>query len=52
MKQLAHNGFPWPLRVTGSRRAPQRTHSSMREWAMHVRQTRIPSSGLSIRTTR
>ena len=52
IKQFGHNGRPCSSRVAGSRRAPQREHSSMREWAMQVRQTRCPSSGLSIRTTR
>ena len=28
MKQFAHSGLPWPSRVTGSRRAPQRAHCS------------------------
>ena len=51
VKQFAHSGLP-SSRVTGSRRAPQRAHCSMRECAMHVRQTRTPSSGLSMRTTR
>ena len=52
MKQFAHSGRPWSSRVTGSRRAPQRAHGSTRECAMQVRQTRTPSSGLSMRTTR
>jgi hypothetical protein len=52
MKQLAQIGPPSWSRVTGSRRARQREHSSMRECAMQVRQTRTPLSGLSIRTTR
>ena len=52
MKQLAQIGRPCRSRVTGSRRAWQREHSSIRECAMQVRQTRTPLSGLSIRTTR
>jgi hypothetical protein len=52
MKQFAHSGWPWPSRVTGSRRAPQRAHCSILECAMHVLHTRMPPSGLSIRTTR
>jgi hypothetical protein len=52
MKQFAHSGLPWSSRVTGSRRAPQRAHCSIRERAMHVLHTRTPPSGLSIRTTR
>lgn len=52
LKQLAQIGRPCGSRVTGSRRDRQREHSSMRECAMQVRQTRTPLSGLSIRTTR
>ena len=52
MKQLAHSALPRSSRVTGSRRAPQRAHCSMRACAIQVRQTRLPSSGLSMRTTR
>jgi hypothetical protein len=51
-KQLAQIGWPCPSRVTGSRMAPQRAHGSVRECAMQVRQTRTPSIGLSMRTTR
>ena len=51
-RQFGHSGRPWASRVAGSRRAPQRTHSSMRDLAMQLRQTRCPSSGLSMRTTR
>ena len=51
-RQLGHSGRPWASRVAGSRRAPQRTHSSKRDLAMQLRQTRCPSSGLSMRTTR
>ena len=50
--QFAQTGRPWPSLVTGSRTAPQRAHGSARERAMQVRQTRTPSSGLSMRTTR
>jgi hypothetical protein len=49
-KQFAQIGRPCPSRVTGSRMAPQRAHGSARERAMQVRQTRTPSSGLSMRT--
>ncbi|ARZ66742.1 hypothetical protein SMD11_1078 [Streptomyces albireticuli] len=52
IRQVGHSGRPWSSRVAGSRRAPQRTHSSMRDLAMQLRQTRCPSSGLSMRTTR
>ena len=52
IRQFGHSGRPWSSRVAGSRRAPQRTHSSMRDLAMQLRQTRCPSSGLSMRTTR
>jgi hypothetical protein len=51
-KQFAQSGRPCPSRVTGSRTPPQRAHGSARERAMQDRQTRTPSSGLSMRTTR
>ena len=51
-RQFGHSGRPSASRVAGSRRAPQRTHSSKRDLAMQLRQTRCPSSGLSMRTTR
>ena len=51
IRQTGHRGRPWASRLAGSRRAPQRTHSSMRDLAMQLRQTRCPSSGLSMRTT-
>ncbi|MEU3188131.1 hypothetical protein ABZ707_28640 [Streptomyces sp. NPDC006923] len=45
-RQFGHSGRPWSSRLAGSRRAPQPEHSSMREWAMQVRQTTgAPSSG-------
>ena len=52
MKQSAQIGRPSWSRVTGSRWARHRQHSSLRECAIQVRQTRTPFSGLSIRTTR
>ena len=51
-RQWAHSGRPWSSRVAGSRRAPQWAHCRARECATQVRQTRTPSSGVSMRTTR